>query len=746
MKRFFQYLCAFLLLTSQMISNNQEKEMPLIPFPKNFESIKGEFILSSETKLVSESEILSDYFISQVEKLTGLSIQQNPNQGKTKIIFEIDCQSSKSNDEAYSLSIKPDEVKIKASGERGTFLGIQTFFQLIPASDKSEKDGNEIQIQCCKIEDSPEFEWRGLNLDCCRHFMSKDFILRYIDILAYYKFNTFHWHLTEDQGWRIEIKKYPKLTEVGGWRKEADGSVYGGFYTQEDIKEVIEYAESRFINIVPEIEMPGHALASLASYPENSCTRGPFEVTNIWGVHKDIYCAGRDSTFLFLQDVLDEVMALFPGKYIHIGGDEAPKDRWKECPKCQERIKAEGLKDEHELQSYFIKRIVKHLHSKGKEVIGWDEILQGGLAPGAIVQSWQGTEGAITAANLGHKTICSPTSHTYFDYDQDDFDLKTVYSFKPAPEELTEEQKKFVIGSEANMWSERAPQETIDSKLFPRILALAEVLWRNPLNKGYDEFYTRLQNSYPDMTTLGINYGRESRLVTPVTSYDNDKKEFTVELVKGQNNIDIRYTTDGSVPDNNSTIYESPIKFNKSTMLKVAAFNNGHNVGKLYSLSCTFHKALNSDLTLKNLYFEGYRAGGEDALIDGIRGTDYFRDGNWQGYEGVDIEALIDLGELKEVSNVSARFLLNSPSWIFLPASVDISLSTDNENYETSKTVVNDVNQKSTDVILKDFSANFETRKARYIKIEANSLKTCPDWHPGAGAPVWMFVDEIVVN
>jgi hexosaminidase len=746
MKRLFQFLCGFFFLTSQLLANSTEKSLQIIPLPKNFELLNGEFSFSSHTKLSSPSEKLADYFILQIRKLTGIKFENVTDESHNKITLEYSEAPEYENKEAYTLDITKDEVRIIASGNEGLFRGMQTFFQLIPPSVKTEKNGKDVSLQCCKISDSPEFEWRGLNLDCCRHFMSKDFIKRYIDILAYYKFNTFHWHLTEDQGWRIEIKKYPKLTEIGAWRKEADGSVYGGFYTQEDIKEIVAYAESRFINIVPEIEMPGHSIASLASYPENSCTGGPFEVTNIWGVHKDIYCAGRDSTFKFLQNVLDEVIELFPGKYIHIGGDEAPKDRWKECPRCQARIKEEGLKDEHELQSYFIKRIVDYLHSKDKEVIGWDEILQGGLAPGAIVQSWQGMQGAVEAARRGHRTICSPTSHTYFDYSADNLDLRIVYSFKPIPDELSDDEKKFVIGSEANMWTEYAPQETIDSKLFPRILALSEVLWKNPLNIGYGEFHARLQKCYADLSALGIQYGRESKIITPETTYDDTKKEFIVKVIQGQKNINIRYTTDGSEPNKNSLLYETPVIIKNTTELKIAAFNKGYKIGKQYSLSFDFHKALNSKLTLTYPYDERYRAGGENALIDGVKGTDDFHDGNWQGFEGVDFEAVIDLGDLTEISEVNTRFFLNSSSWVFLPTKVEISLSTDNANYNLTKVIPNDISQKNSEIVLKDFSANFGKQVVRFIKVKAESIKKCPDWHPGAGSPVWMFIDEIVVK
>lgn len=753
MKILFQLLYGFMILIPLLVIKGEEN-IHLIPLPQKIERLNGEFLLSPRTSVISTPDKLTDYFLSRIFELTGITIHQASGvDSESQIIFKIDSRLDTANNEAYILNISEKQVEIIGSSDEGLFRGMQTFFQLIPPSAKAHKKNEQVKVPCFMISDSPAFTWRGLNLDCSRHFMTKDFIKRYIDILAYYKFNTFHWHLTEDQGWRIEIKKYPKLTKVGAWRKEGDGSIYGGYYTQEDIREIVAYAESRYINIVPEIEMPGHSLASLASYPENSCIGGPFEVTNVWGVHKDIYCAGRDSTFYFLQDILDEVTQLFPGKYIHIGGDEAPKDRWKECTKCQARIKDEGLKDEHELQSYFIKRISAYLNPKGKEVIGWDEILEGGLAPGAIVQSWQSFQGAVKAAQTGHYTICSPASHTYLNHDPEDLDLRIAYSFKPVPEELSDEEKKYVLGGEANLWSEQAPQETVDSKLFPRILALAEVFWNNPQNKNYDEFYSRVQNTYADLSALGIQFGRESKVITPTTTYDNSKKEFTINVIQGQKGIEIRYTTNGAEPDANSTLYEGPIKINKTSFVKIAAFKNEHFIGKQYTLSFDFHKALNSTLTLTNNYDERYRAGGENALINGVRGTDNFRDGLWQGYEGKDFEGIIDLGEEKEISKVIPRFLLDSNSWVFLPVKVEISLSADNVTY-TNKTIIeNDVPQKNSEIVLKNFAAEFDLpsgqagkQKARYIKVKAESIKKCPGWHPGAGAPAWLFVDEIVVE
>ncbi|AFN74826.1 beta-hexosaminidase precursor [Melioribacter roseus P3M-2] len=717
----------------------------LIPKPEKIIPSEGKFTFDNKITVKSTSGKLASYFKNKIFELTGIKLMNDSSAKIKTIIFESGVLPNESDKEAYNLEITQSTITISANTDEGIFRGIQTVFQLIPPEIKKSRNGKPFVLPACKIEDNPRFQWRGLNLDCSRHFMSKDFIKRYIDILAYFKFNTLHWHFTDDQGWRIEIKKYPKLTQIGAWRKEADGSLYGGYYSQEDIKEIVEYAKSRYINIVPEIEMPGHCLASLASYPENSCTGGPFEVTNMWGVMKDVYCAGRDSTFIFLQNILDEVIDLFPGKYIHIGGDEVPKDRWKECPRCQERIKTEGLKDEKELQSYFIKRIVNYLESKGKTAIGWDEILEGGLAPGVIVQSWQGHDGAIAAARQKHYTICSPTSHTYLNYDPDNLDLKIAYSFEPVPVELNEEEAVYVIGSEANLWTEHCPQEKVDSQLFPRILALSEVFWTTG-SKDYDEFYSRLKNKYEDLTSLGIKYGRESKLITYKVEHNTDPQQYIVTFDIHQEGVNLRYTLDGTTPTYKSEIYTQPIVVNNTSKLVAAAFRDTFFLNKKINFDFIFHKAVGSDIKIINEYSLHYRANGDNSLVDGIRGTDDFHDGMWQGYQGVDFEAVIDLGSEKEISRVVPRFILNSNSWVFLPKKVVISISKDGSKFSDEKVIANDVPQKNSEIIIKEFGADFIASKARYIKVFAESIKVCPEWHPGAGHKAWLFIDEIVVE
>ena len=473
-----------------------------------------------------------------------------------------------SNDEAYTLKVNDDGVRIEASSNKGLFYGTLTFLQMLPV----QKD-EPAHFYHCEISDNPSYAWRGMHLDVCRHFYPKEFVMKYIDMMAHYKMNTFHWHLTEDQGWRIEIKKYPKLTSIGSIREETivaknfdpfvgDGVPYGGFYTQEDIKEIVAYAETRYVTIVPEIEMPGHSLAALSAYPQFACTEGPFKAGTKWGVFDDIYCAGNDSTFAFLENVLDEVCELFPGKYIHIGGDEAPKSEWEKCAKCQNRIATEGLHDEHELQSYFIRRIEKYLLSKNKALIGWDEILEGGLAPQATVMSWRGEEGGIAAASEGHDVVMTPGFAMYFDHYQGDptqeplaiggfTSLEQVYAYNPMPAELSPDKAKHILGAQCNVWTEyMETSEHVEYMAYPRLLALSEVVWSDSSKKDFGDFLTRLDAHYPQLDWMNVNY----RIPEPFgLEEDTLWTTGTIDMPFAHySGASVTYTVDGSEPTTGS--------------------------------------------------------------------------------------------------------------------------------------------------------------------------------------------------
>ena len=637
--------------------------------------------------------------------------------------------------EYYELYIHKKRILIKASDRLGIIHAMYTMIQLIPRS----LGINDHKIACLSIKDKPKFKWRGMLLDCSRHFMDINFIKRYIDLLAFHKMNVLHWHLTDDQAWRIEIKQYPKLTSMGSFRKQKDGSLYGGFYSQEQITDIIYYASQRGVCVIPEIELPGHCIAALAAYPEYSCSGGPFEVETDWGVFKEIYCAGNDQTFTFLENILDEVISLFPSEYIHIGGDEVPKYRWERCEKCISRMVDQELEDVHELQSYFIQRIETYLNEKGKKIIGWDEILEGGLAQDATVQSWRSFEGAAQAAKMGHDAIVSPTSHAYFDYNLNAIDLKKVYSFDPIPEGLTEKESLHIIGGECNMWSERAPQDKIDSKVFPRILAMSEILWTSPEHKDYDRFYKRVQNHYKRLDQLNVDYGLESVPIRFSSSYSADS--FHVDLQSGSNDLELFYQLDqGEVFP-----YEDSFSISDIFHVKSWATKNSNSYGDTLNIYLYAHKGIEADLSGFNEYFDGYSAGGNHGIMDGLRGSTDFRDGRWQGYSGNDFEVTIDLKDVQSIDRVVSSFFQYNLSWIFIPIELKVYISLDGESYFEKGHLFPNVPPDKPGQFYNEFEIKFPATKARYVKFKAKNLGVCPKWHSAAESPAWLFVDEIQV-
>ena len=611
----------------------------IIPRPESVATAEGEFQLNQLTMIEfedgdAEVRAVAEHLALTLRGATGLAVKTTTgpkvehavpmhsillvNPGDV-MVYDIRALGSDEalGREGYELTVGPDSVSLKAAHASGLFYGVQTLRQLLalrPAPGNAAAPSAGWAIPVGHVLDRPRLRWRGMLLDCGRHFMPKEVIKRYINLLAYHKLNVLHWHLTEDQGWRIEVKKYPRLTEVGAWRKvtrdseqpRQDGSAgasparYGGFYTQDDVREIVAYAKSRYVTVVPEIELPGHCQAALAAYPELSCTGGRFEVSTQWGVHEDVYCAGNDKVFEFLEGVLSEVIELFPSEYIHIGGDEVPKTRWKACPNCQARIKAEGLKDVYELQSWFIRRIEKFLNSKGRRLIGWDEILEGGLAPNATVQSWRGMDGAVAAAANGHDVISSPTSHCYLDYaqgrgvDEPHFmgflPLERCYEFEPIPPQLSDEQARHVLGLEGNVWTEHAPPELVDRQAFPRLCALAEVAWSPKEGRDWDDFQRRLSVHYKRLDGLGVRYyvpppqmarissaagGGQFELstLTPLTgpaAFVEDA--LTVTFLPAFAGGEIRYALDSGEPTAASARFEQPLRIADSTIVRARTF------------------------------------------------------------------------------------------------------------------------------------------------------------------------------
>ncbi len=546
----------------------------LIPKPLSYESRGGIFIVGSVLTVGAGpgAEVARDILVSGLVA-DGWSATADARQGQLTLAIAPDSKE-RMGEEGYVLEVGDKHADLIAATSTGLVRGAMTVRQLMNAGMAGQS------MTTCRIEDRPRFPWRGMLLDSGRHFMPKDGVKRAIDLLAYHKLNVFHWHLTEDQGWRIEIKKYPKLTEVGAWRDQKSGDKverYGGFYSQEDVKEVVAYATARGITVVPEIEMPGHSLAALAAYPHLGCTGADMKVSSEWGVHDDVYCAGNDEVFAFLEDVMAEVLTLFPSKYIHIGGDECPKKRWDACPKCRTRIRDEGLKDSHELQSYFVRRMERWLNARGRLLVGWDEILEGGLAPNATVQSWRGMKGAIEAATTSHDVIASPTTHCYLDFPQGQRNggakwmtvvpLDTVYAFEPIPAELPPDRHRHVLGLEGNVWTERIPPERFDLMVFPRLVALAEIGWSPKEGRSFRDFLNRLDAHERRLDRLGVNYYIEPpRMLGGSLEFDSKTE---AAFTTFRTDATIRYTTDGSDPSLASKVLPTSITIDKDTTVNL---------------------------------------------------------------------------------------------------------------------------------------------------------------------------------
>jgi hexosaminidase len=759
----FLFLLLAVLIFFSGNSKNVFAQLSVIPKPISIEQTSEYYVIKPETIIyIHDEEWRNDaeFFRNYLNSYYGLNptILFSPNLVESDI--NLYTSRDKMNvDDYYKLDVSKNGIFILGKGG-GTLYGLQTLIQLLPP----EKNKN-LKVPGVKIVDYPKFKWRGMHLDVCRHFFQKEFIKRYIDFIAMYKMNTFHWHLTDDQGWRIEIKKYPKLTEVGAWRKGTivsykgrdektfDTIPYGGFYTQEDVKEIVEYATLRHVTIVPEIEMPGHSLAALASYPEYSCTGGPFEVEREWGVFEDVFCP-TEKTFGFLEDVLTEVMELFPSQYIHIGGDECPKDRWKKCEYCQELMKKEGLKDENELQSYFTKRIEKFLDSKGRKLVGWDEILEGGIAPNATIMSWRGVQGGIDASHQGHDVVMTPGAYCYFDHYQADplnepkaiggyTTVEKVYSFNPVPEELNKDEKLHILGAQGNVWTEYiATTEKVEYMVFPRIAALAEVLWTPIILKNYDDFRARLLKHFKLLDFLHINYSHSIyELKTKMIPLDS-KDGISFEIKSDFNEKGIYYTKDGSEPSDKSINYTSPLIIKKSEKIKAGYFENRKQIGNTIEKIFNINKATGKNVTLNIPPNEKYSFGGPFTVVDGVTGQLPWVGKEWLGFEGTDFDAVVDLGSVQKFSKVIVDLLDAQISWIYLPKSIEIFISDDGINFTSLKKF------GAEEIIKQKRAITFElgNQSASYVKVVAGNYGKIPAGMPGAGENAWLFVDEISIE
>ena len=752
-------------------SEVKEANYQIIPIPQEIVMGQdGAFTLANGTKVLypegnekmqKNAQFLADY----VKELTGNTLSVEAGTDGKGIVLQV--TPNEAQPEGYQLKVAADKVVINGGSEAGVFYGIQTLRKSIPAGQ-----GINVSLPAVEINDAPRFSYRGAMLDVSRHFFPVEDIKSFIDMLALHNINRFHWHLSDDQGWRIEIKSRPLLTEKGSKRTETvigrnsgkyDGIPHEGFYTQEQIKEVIAYAADQHITIIPEIDLPGHMQAALHAYPELGCTGGPYEVWTQWGVSDNVLCAGNDEVLKFIEDVFAEIVELFPSEYIHVGGDECPKTRWQECPKCQARIKALGIKGdskhtaEEYLQSFIINHAEKFLNSKGRQMIGWDETLEGGLAPNATVMSWRGEGGGIEAAKQKHDVIMSPNTYLYFDYYQTkDIDneplaiggylpLENVYNYEPMPKSLTPEEQKYIIGVQANLWVEYvATLSHIQYMELPRMAALSEIQWSGAEKKNYECFLSRL----PQLTNLydvkGYNYATHAFDITG-RLVPNTEEEALEVIFKTIDNCPIYYTLDGTEPTAASAKYEGTLKLKESCVIKAKGIRPTGET-RIFTEEIKIHKASFKPITMLQPINEQYKFEGAGVLLDGLKGNFNYKTGRWIAFYKNDMEAVIDMKQPTEISSVAISTLVEKGDWVFDARKFAVSISEDGKNFkeiakeEYPAMTLDNPNQ------IYDHVLTFDPVKTQYIKVYVQPEHKLPNWHGGKGLQSFIFIDEITVN
>lgn len=714
-------------------------------------------------KMQDNAEFLVDY----VEKQTGVKLTSHagmPVDGAICLTLDLNDDNA----EAYKLIVNDKRVCISGASEAGVFYGIQTLRKSLPVA----QDIN-VNLSAVEIYDKPRFAYRGAMLDVARHFYTVDEVKTFIDMLALHNINRFHWHLTDDQGWRIEIKKYPKLMSVASERKETvvgrwysgiyDGKPYGGYYTQDELRDVIDYAAKRHITIIPEVDLPGHMQAALTAYPELGCTGGPYEVRTIWGVSQDVLCVGNDFTLQFVKDVLSEVADIFPSEYIHIGGDECPKVRWEKCPKCQERIKSLGLKSdakhtkEQRLQSYMIQEAAKYLKEKGKRIIGWTEILEGGLVPDATLMSWIGESGGIEAAHQHHDVIMTPNTYLYFDYYQSKkvedeplaiggyLPIEKTYNYEPMPKELTEEEQQYIKGVQANLWTEYIPIfSQVQYMVLPRLGAAAEVQWTDPSKKDYKDFLRRVPHLVAVYDCYGWNYATHVYDVNVDMKADTVNHVLNVQLSTMADDP-IYYTLDGQDPTEKSLKYTKPFTIDQSVVLKTMAVHPDR-TSKISVDTIRFNKATLKPVVLLQPNESRFSPDGPVVLVDGRNGNHSFDTGAWLAVAGNDLEAVINMQAETILSSASVHVYVRKDAWLFDARGFSVSVSSDNKNYkEVASQEYKQMQESNSDGII-EHELSFDPCKATYVKIKVISEKSMPDWHWDAGKAPFLLVDEIILN
>lgn len=761
-----------LALVAACSSVQQSADYRVVPLPNEITPMEGKaFTLDNRVKILypegdADMQRNAGFLAGYVLESTGktLAVEAGAT-GSHAIVLRLGLQTE--NPEAYLLEVNEDQVTITGSSAAGVFYGIQTLRKSLPVA----KDA-QVVLPPVRVNDAPRFAYRGMMLDVCRHFFSLDSVKRYIDMLALHNINRFHWHLTDDQGWRIEIKKYPQLTQIGSQRKETvigrnsgkyDGIPYGGYYTQEEAREIVAYAKDRYITVIPEFEMPGHMQGVLAAFPELGCTGGPYDVWTQWGVSEDVICAGNDKSLELIKDVLAELIEIFPSEYIHVGGDECPKTRWEKCPKCQAKIRQLGLKDDKEhtaeqrLQSYIITEAEKFLNAHGRKIIGWDEILEGGVAPNATVMAWRGAGEGVKAAKMRHDVIMVPTTYFYFDYYQTNIldeeplaiggyvPIEKVYSFEPYQKELTAEENKHIIGLQANLWTEYITSfRHVEYMVLPRMAALSEIQWTQPQFKDYGDFLERMPKMFDIYDIYGYNYARHLFDVKANFLPDTVAGTLTVTLstLDGAN---IHYTLDGTKPSANSPKYTGPLTLKENCTFKAAAIRPAGS-SRVYTAEINLNKASLKPIALLQPLKAPYIFNGALNLVDGLTGDANYKTGRWIAFYGNDMEAVIDFKQPTEISSVEIHTCVEKGDWVFDARGFSVAVSDDGKNFTAVASEDYPVATPDSPNGVLAHKLTFEPRNARYLKVVALSERRIPDWHTGKGYTGFLFVDEIVVE
>lgn len=770
MKRIlFLFICPLLAVAC---NKRVVADYNVIPQVQNLSVKDGDvYVFDSSRKLVydnQDSRRSLELFAQDLEELVGIrpSVAAGTSEdAKDNVYFTLGLQDGRK--EAYSINVSSDGILVRAVSPEGIYRATRTLLKSVGTEKTSS-----VEFPSAEVSDWPRFGYRGLMLDVSRHFSDVEMVKRTIDMLALHQLNIFHWHLTDDQGWRIEIKSHPELTEVGAWRDDTvvgrylggtdyptDGKRHGGFYTQEQIREIVAYAKERYIEIIPEIDLPGHTSAVLAAYPQLGCEDKEYKVANRWGVIRDVLCAGNPASLDLFKDIMDEVCDLFPGKYIHLGGDECVKDRWKACPKCQKKIRELGLKDgsryskEDYLQSWFMGEVASYVQSKGKRVIGWDEILEGVPMDDSVIMSWRGTEGGITAARMGHDVVMTPTSDMYFDQSQTlasqleeipvggFINVMKVYSYEPLPASLTPEQQKHILGCQANVWCEYMPEERIRQyQMLPRLAALSEVQWTMPERKNYKDFLKRLPKMLSIYDHYGYNYAKHIFDVACSYSVNVEKGSLEVSL-STLGNDPIYYTLDGTSPQTKKAMLydDTPIVISSPSELKVSVLRNGKFTKEetLFNLDCnkaTFKKVnISTTLNIMQAHLP------HEILTDGIVGSLRCDDYRWMSCTGK-MSLILDLGKSESFSRIGWVALNSQSENILVPQNVKIQISEDGKQYCTILDIEKNHEIKAEQSVER-ISEEVGAQTARYIKMDFDSYK-----YPDKTSPSWVFLSELIVE